>query len=330
MLDVEQSFWITQKLKSNIKKVVDQGSQLNFRCPFCGDSRKQKQKRRGYFYKRTNSYYCFNCNLTLMGLKIVSELEKRPYKDVRTEYYQQKYGKNFKPKYAEVDKQEREIIDLTKFSKKLPPHAYAYLQQRKILEAPFLYPDMEFMYDEATDRLIIPWYFNEKPLYYQKRTLSNASPPYLFPKLDKSVFNIDMIDPTFPFIFVLEGAFDAIFVKNGVAIGGKSLSDYQYALLKERWPKHKLVYFFDNHRYKDEMIGPAPMYKHLLKLAERDPNAKFVLWPEQLSMVKDVNQWVVAGGKNIFASRTWMEKNTINALKLKFIITTEVNSGVFK
>jgi hypothetical protein len=330
MIDLEQSFWITQKLKAHVKRISDQGSQLNMRCFICGDSQKHKQKKRGYFYKRTCSYYCFNCNETLIGLNIVAQLEGRPYKDVKLEYLQEKYGKNFKPKDIGIQKQVRETIDLDVFSKKIPPHAYAYLQQRKIFEAPFLYSDMEFMYDEKTDRLVIPWYYNEKPIYYQKRTLSGVSPPYLFPKMDKGVFNIDMVDPTFPYIFILEGAFDAIFVKNGVAIGGKNLSDYQRELLSERWPKHTLVYFLDNHRYVDEKKGPVPMYKHLLKLSENEPSAKFLLWPEKLEFVKDVNQWIVAGGKNIFGSRTWLEKSIINSLRLKFIITSEINKGVFK
>jgi hypothetical protein len=330
MLDVEQSFYITQKLKAHVKKVVDQGSQLNMRCFCCGDSQKHKQKRRCYFYKRTNSMYCFNCNETLIGLNIVARLENRPYKEVKTEYYMEKYGKDFKPKNTFIPKQEREKVDLSIFDTKLPPEAFTYLQQRKILEAPFLYPDMEFMYDDKSKRLVIPWYFNEKPIYYQKRTLTNQSPPYLFPKVDKGVFNIDMVDPTFPYIFIIEGAFDAIFVKNGVAIGGKTLSDYQRKLLAERWPKHELVYFLDNHRHDDEKKGPAPMYKHLLKLTENEAQVKFLLWPEQLTEFKDVNQWIVAGGKNIFGSQTWLERNIISSLRVKFIINSEINRGVFK
>lgn len=330
MLDIEQSFWISQKLKSHLKNVSDSGSQLNMRCFLCGDSKSHKQRKRGYFYKRTNSYYCFNCGQTLLGLKIVSELEHRPYKDVKLEYLQEKYGKNFNPKETFIPSKKREAINIGQYSNKLPRHAFKYLEDRKILEAPFLYPEMEFMYDSKTDRLVIPWYYNEEPIYYQKRTLSGKVPAYLFPKADKGVFNIDMIDPIFPYIFILEGAFDCIFVKNGVAIGGKSLSDYQRELLKERWPKHTLVYFFDNHRYLTEQKGPVPLFKHLLKLAEKEPTSRFVLWPEKLHMFKDVNQWIVAGGRNIFSSRTWLENSIVNSLKLKFIVSSEVNNGTIK
>ena len=40
---------------------------FNFRCPFCLDSKKNKFKKRGYFYPRddTASFKCHNCGLNL-------------------------------------------------------------------------------------------------------------------------------------------------------------------------------------------------------------------------------------------------------------------------
>ena len=42
-------------------------SEIVFRCPLCGDSKKNKLKKRGYFYRRTGSFYCFNCGTSMTG-----------------------------------------------------------------------------------------------------------------------------------------------------------------------------------------------------------------------------------------------------------------------
>ena len=326
-MDIEQSFWITQRIKSNVKRVVDQGNHLNMRCFICGDSQKNKRRKRGYYYKQTCSYHCFNCGETLIGFNIVARLEGRTYKDIKREYLQEKYGRKFNSgvdsRFLQKETTTRPAINLNGFSEVLPDHAIRYLSDRRIMDAPYLYPDMKFMYDSLEDRLIIPWYYNEKVNYYQRRALSGQTPKYLFPRLEKTVFNIDMVDPSFPYIFILEGAFDSIFVKNGVAIGGKNLSEYQLDLLSKKWPKHKLVYFFDNHRYKDEISGSAPMYKHILNLIEKKPNSKFLLWPSELKHIKDVNQLVMEGIDNPFIGHDWLEKSIKSSLQTKFIIKSE-------
>ena len=194
MVDVEQSFWIQQRIKQNVSKCSDQGSQLNMRCFVCGDSRKNQSKRRGYYYKTTCSYYCFNCGTHLHGVKIVSTLENRPFKEVKSEYLMERYGKSFKVKKEKYKKPKFEL-KLNEFTNKLPEDVFRYLDERKIFDAPFLSEDAEFLYDEKTNRLVIPWYLDDKVVYYQKRTLDEKQQPkYLFPfGVDKSVYNIDRV-----------------------------------------------------------------------------------------------------------------------------------------
>lgn len=317
MVDVEQSFWIQQRIKQNVSKCSDQGSQLNMRCFVCGDSRKNQSKRRGYYYKGTCSYYCFNCGTHLHGVKIVSTLENRPFKEVKSEYLMERYGKSFKVKKDEYKKPKFEL-KLDQFTNKLPEYAFRYLDERKIFDAPFLSEDAEFLFDESTNRLIIPWYLDDKVVYYQKRLIKDSSEPkYLFPfGVDKSVYNIDRVDPAFPYIFVLEGALDSIYVYNGVAIGGKSITKHQRDLIKSKFPKHKIVYFLDNHHNESSMVS------HLLGLAEKEPTSYFLLFPKAMKNIKDVNQWIVAGGINMFEHKKWLERNILSSLKLKFTLST--------
>ena len=64
--------WIDTKYVNLISHRLDRFKQVdknlfNCRCPFCGDSQKNKQKARGYFYtknKNTLLYHCHNCGIT--------------------------------------------------------------------------------------------------------------------------------------------------------------------------------------------------------------------------------------------------------------------------
>ena len=38
--------------------------------------------------------------------------------------------------------------------------------------------------------------------------------------------------------------------------------------------------------------------------------------------IKDVNQWIVAGGLNMFEHSKWLEKNILSSLKLKFKLSS--------
>lgn len=50
---------------------------------------------------------------------------------------------------------------------------------------------------------------------------------YIFPKDSKKlVFGLDNIDVSWPYVICFEGVYDSLFVKNGIATGTKSLSDY--------------------------------------------------------------------------------------------------------
>jgi len=58
---------------------------FNFRCPICGDSKKDKSKKRGYFYinKKTKTSYnfkCHNCGLNLSFTDFLKEYDPALYK----------------------------------------------------------------------------------------------------------------------------------------------------------------------------------------------------------------------------------------------------------
>ena len=87
-------------------------------------------------------------------------------------------------------------------------------------------------------------------------------------------------------------------------------------IIKSRFPKHKIVYFLDNHHNESSMVA------HLLRLADKEPNSNFLLFPDAMKDVKDVNQWIQAGGLNMFEHCKWLERNILSSLKLKFKLST--------
>ena len=54
----------------------------NFRCPYCGDSQKHKNKARGYFYsiKNNTNYKCHNCGASLSFANFLKQLDPTLYK----------------------------------------------------------------------------------------------------------------------------------------------------------------------------------------------------------------------------------------------------------
>ena len=53
----------------------------NFRCPYCGDSKKHKNKKRGYLYKRKTdfNFKCHNCGVSKSFTYFLKDLDRQLY-----------------------------------------------------------------------------------------------------------------------------------------------------------------------------------------------------------------------------------------------------------
>ena len=92
-----------------------------FRCPFCGDSKKNPNKRSGYFYLINNShnYRCFKCNHRSSLKTVLQELKPELY----MEYMQGEISKReiFRDvnNQRRMDKIYKYVNDLTSFDEGL-------------------------------------------------------------------------------------------------------------------------------------------------------------------------------------------------------------------
>ena len=279
----------------------------NFRCPYCGDSQKHKNKARGYIYqvKADYNFKCHNCGASRSFTYFLKDRDKPLYDQYVMERYSSGLtGKSTvtpepefkfeKPKFKSND-----ICDeLDKISALNKTHsARCYLVNRGIKEEDlrqFYYcPNFKewtnkhkrtfdsIKNDEA--RIIIPLRDSESNLFgYQGRSLDpNAKMRYITIMLKENlpkIYGLDRIEQD-KTVYVVEGPFDSTFVKNSIAMCG---SDSSLAHLKTC----NIVYVYDNEPRNKEIVNR-------IEKCVRD-DKRVVIWPNNIKQ-KDINDMVLAG-----------------------------------
>jgi transcription elongation factor Elf1 len=77
-------------ISPQLQKFKKKGDNLwNFRCPYCGDSQKNKTKARGFVYQKKNDLFfkCHNCDVGTTVGKLIEYLDSKTYKDYIMERY---------------------------------------------------------------------------------------------------------------------------------------------------------------------------------------------------------------------------------------------------
>jgi len=303
---------------------------INFACPICGDSKTSKKKKRGWFFTSSGMYHCYNggCEVHLSALKFLSALEHKDIKEVKKDvliFYKNNVGvfnnlmalfKSGSDAHTAQSKPEdppkfiQQSIDIPDDWIDIEKHdqAFKIVESRKIMQAPFIPKNWKLYFDTYSNRIVIPWIRNSHMVYYQKRSIyKNDTNKYLFPaNTEKDIFGLDNLDQSFPYIFMLEGVFDSIWVKNGIAIGGISLTEHQQKLLEEFKLNYTFVYMFDNQNIDHSARD------NYLKLAKDKHN--LFIWDKSIKY-KDVNEYVLATENNPFSDKTYLMSRVFSGLK---------------
>jgi DNA primase len=323
MLSYEYIQFLNEKLLQYIPQpYVRVGDKVNFRCPLCGDSKKSSTKKRGWLYTQSCSYYCFNCGTSLSGIKLLQYLSGNDYESIKREYVKLflKSGQSTSlSSYVETPHDEPNIFNPQRIlnpdlKKPLSQKAIEYLSKRKILSAPFLKEKLFSTYSDNNPNeefILIPWKLNGIDAYYQVNDfLKIRSLKYMFPKNKKKLlYGLDNIDPQYKKIFVFEGVYDSLFVKNGIASGTKSITDYQLKIIKNRWPNHEICVSFDN---------DAAGFGSIKKLIEKNTNFSFFKWFNETTKEKDINDYILAiNNINAFVDQNVLDTMIIDKLQMK-------------
>ena len=266
----------------------------NFRCIYCGDSAKLKNKARGYFYrKKVDMFYrCHNCGMGTTFGKVLQWADPDLYREYILERYKDSVPNTtepeFKfeaPKFKKKDPKLENLICINKLDVGHP--ARQYVAKRLIPEERWndLYFCKEFAKWSNTEtqehpRLVIIFRdASGEVVAAQGRAFGPEQPRYLTLKFDESkpkIFGLDRIDLD-ETVFVVEGPLDSLFIDNCIAVAGSDFNDI---------PPCEAVIIMDNEPRNNEVV------RTMEKLIAQDYN--IVVWPDTVTH-KDINDCVLAG-----------------------------------
>jgi hypothetical protein len=300
---------------SKFKKV--KADLYNFRCPICGDSKKNKNKARAYIYaiKNNANFKCHNCGSSLSFNNFLKDQDPQLHRQYKLEKFKSGFtGKNFVVNEPEF------VFEKPKFIQRivLPlcsevESASTYLRNRGIDPTKFHFAEdfgqfvrsfkgMDHQNLRKEPRIVIPIYYKKNLIGFQGRALDSKSVKYITIMLEEGapkIYGLDTIDQKLP-VYVVEGPFDSTFINNSVALCG---ADGDLGYLKGS----DCVYTFDNEPRNSEIV------RRIGRVISR--GEKVVIWPTNITE-KDINDMVLAGHN----AQEVIESNTYSGLeaKLKF------------
>lgn len=297
------------------------GENYNFRCPLCGDSTKNKTKKRGWILSGKNQpcFYCHNCGASLSFYKLLKELN--PY--LHKEYvYETMKEKNCVP--INVEKNPDMTTPLDSVNKMLWKEAFlsvcvsvnklpgdhevnVYLDNREIPKNKrdnlYYIDDMQKIHEidkegkykdrilETDGRLIMPVWSKKGLISVSCRSLeTDPKKRYVIYKFDEGkpmIFNLYdingnlVIDPN-KRVYVCEGALDSLFLDNAIAVNGSDLMRVM-KMLKDL----DLVFVPDNEPRNKDIVR---VYKKVI-----EANNQVVIFPDTIQE-KDINNMVIRYG----------------------------------
>ncbi len=268
----------------------------NFRCPICGDSKKNKNKTRGYIYpvKANTNFKCHNCGASMSFNNFLKKVDPPLHRQYTMEKFKEGFtGKNF------VAEEPQLKFEAPKFKKKLKlpkasehPRPAGYLTARQLDPSKFYYAERfkKFAnslkptfdterYDE--DRIIIPLYYEKNLIGFQGRCIDPNPVKYITVMLDDDapkIYGLDEIVKSEP-VYITEGPFDSTFIRNSIAMCGADLDINRWGIINPVW-------VYDNEPRNTEIVG------RIGRTIDRGDSV--VIWPSNIDD-KDINDMVMCG-----------------------------------
>ena len=297
-----------KRVKSNL---------YNFRCPICGDSKKNKNKTRGYIYsvKTNTNFKCHNCGASMSFSNFLKHVDAPTHKQYSLEKFKEGHtGRNFVVEEPDFK------FEAPKFKKSLSipkafenPRSDGYLTARKLDSSKFYYAKKfkkfvntikptfdDTRYDE--ERIIIPIYYEKNLIGLQGRSIDPNPVKYITVMFDDNapkIYGLDDVEKS-EAVYVTEGPFDSTFIRNAIAMCGADAD-------VSRWGISDPVWIYDN----------EPRNREIVSRIERTINngGRVVIFPSSIDE-KDINDMVITGHD----VQKIVECNTYSGLeaKLKF------------
>ena len=300
----------------------------NFRCPYCGDSQKKKNKCRGYIFRVKNDYVykCHNCGIGRTFTNFLKDQNKLLYQQYVMERYRDGLtgkGSNTPNPVFEFDKPtftKKDIsINLPRISELNTTHpAREYLNHRHIKDLDRFFYCSKFKewtnshkhtYDDMRGdepRIIIPLYTEDNKLFgFQGRSLAvQPFMRYITILLDEThpkLYGLERINRLRP-VYVTEGPFDSTFLRNSIAMCGSDIHLGSIGISSPVWV------------YDNEPRSPEIVRRIETAIATKQT---VVIWPSDIHE-KDINDMVLAGHD----VQSVVESNTYSGLEAHVKLNT--------
>tara|TARA_B100001250_G_scaffold309518_1_gene271445 strand:+ start:7912 stop:8910 length:999 start_codon:yes stop_codon:yes gene_type:complete len=272
----------------------------NFRCPYCGDSKKNRTKARGFVFRKKNDlfYKCHNCGVGATLGNLIKEVDSKTYDDYILERYKSGSQNNTpKPEFkfdVPIFRKKGILKDLKSFTDLPEEHPARKIVEERLIPKEHwgdlylcdlfykftntLIPNKFPSLDGDHPRLLIPFRDEKGEIFaYQGRAFGKEQPKYLTIKLEErdKIFGLNRVDKS-KHVYVVEGPIDSLFLDNCIAIAGADVPNLDC----------DFTVVFDN----------EPRNRELLKQIKKtiDKGHKICLWPKTIKY-KDINDMVIAG-----------------------------------
>lgn len=291
-----------------------------FKCPMCGDSKKNKHKTRGYIFLKDTDYvfYCHNCSTSKRFDQFLRFIDPNLYKQYRFE--------RFKPQQDVIEKPitiQKQVLKTRTADIKLKkisalPH---YHPAKKYVVGRMIPPNQHhklFYVDKFNHwvnqqipdkidsgipdkpRLIIPFVDKDQMMFgFQGRAFDQSEPKYITIILDTDkpkVYGLDTFDSSKPG-FLVEGPIDSMFLPNCIAAAGSDFS-----AIKKYIDKNNCIIALDN-----EPRNPQICAKILQAIQQQ---YTVCIWPEDFRF-KDINDAEL----NKITCKSIIENNAYSGLR---------------
>lgn len=301
----------------------------NFRCPYCGDSQRYKNKARGYIYqlKNDHNFKCHNCGVSRTFTNFLKDMDNVLYDQYVMERYKNGLtGKNSntpEPKFNfKAPVFSKKAFDLPTIAELNKEHlARAYLENRKIPDK-FLNKiyycenfkqwtnQQKQTFDSIQNdepRIIIPLINKGEIFGFQGRSLrKNSKVKYITIILDEKhpkIYGLDNVDWT-KTVYIVEGPIDSMFVENSIAMVGADL-DLMFLISNY---ETDFVVIYDNEKRNKQIVD------RMMKAI--DLKLPLVIWPNEIQE-KDINDMVLSG----LDVNSVIKSNTYQGLEAKVKLT---------
>lgn len=304
-------------------------------CPFCHEGNSWGKKKRFFYLPNDDYCFCHNCGWSGNGFWFVKQISGLSDIEIREEL------KDYDIIPRNLNYQCDEIVGKIK-TEDLPQNSINlfdeqqiqyyqwngeirnclnYIKQRKIDVMVNRPKSIYYSFDDFRHkkRLIIPYYDEKNNIaWYQSRDITNESEFRYLSKLDgnRTLYGLNNIDYSIPYLFIFEGAINAMSVQNGTCVSGineKSDNLFTETQRKQliKYNLYEIIWVLDS-PYLDEAA------RNKIEILEKF-NQNYFVWPEKIgTKFKDFNDLILQlkGNEipyNFIIKNSSKNKNTFRA-----------------